>query len=325
MKYSIIVPIYNMERYLRECIDSIVKQKRTDVEVILVNDGSTDGSLAICKEYENEYSYITVLDKPNTGSMDSWIKGVELSKGEYICFVDADDSIEENYFSVIDKYVKQDKYDIILFDFTRIYKEHTSYKAVNKIEYGEIAPSVLAQIKNNYYCAHEMCSLYRWDKVIKSELIKANINKVTYRGVYFEDQITLLNLFSAEKVIYIKERLYRYRMRKSSVSHGFKYRIFNDNLKMEQQMYELAKDFGYDKKQLYYLHLYFLCHYAKNALRAPKNPEKVKVRWKDIFSVKANNQKMILLLYKLKFKSMFNFLMRKKHQKERNGEENYFD
>lgn len=323
MKYSVIIPVYNMEKYLRECIDSIVSQARTDIEIILVNDGSIDNSLAICQEYEKKYPYVNVLDKKNTGSMDSWIKGVELAQGEYICFIDADDFISKRYFSILDQYTTHGEYDMILFDFVKVYKDHELYKPVNRIDYGNMEES-LFNIKNNYY-AHEKCSLYRWDKVLKAEIIKENIKKITYRGIYFEDQVTLLNFFSIKKAIYIEEKLYCYRMRKSSVSHGFNYRIFDDNLMMEKQMLQLTKEFGYNEKHLYQLHLYFLCLYAKNALRAPKFPKKVKVTFRDIFSIGSFNRKIILLLYKLKWKSMFDFLMRKKQCQDRNETSVYFE
>ena len=98
IKYSIIIPIYNMEKYLKECLDSVVKNKREDLEVILVNDGSTDSSLNICKYYEKNYNNIIIIDKKNSGTTDTLIRGIEKARGKYTCFIDADDKITEDFW-----------------------------------------------------------------------------------------------------------------------------------------------------------------------------------------------------------------------------------
>ena len=77
MRYSVIIPIYNAEKYLAECISSVIDQNRDDVELILVNDGSIDNSLNICYDFKKKFANIIIIDKKNSGSMDSWIKGVE--------------------------------------------------------------------------------------------------------------------------------------------------------------------------------------------------------------------------------------------------------
>ena len=96
-KISLIVPVYNAEQYLSRCIDSILAQEFTDFELILVNDGSTDDSLTICRKYEDKDSRVIVLDKPNGGASSARNRGLEVAKGDYICFVDADDYVSQNY------------------------------------------------------------------------------------------------------------------------------------------------------------------------------------------------------------------------------------
>ena len=150
MKYSVIVPIYNMEKYLEECIKSVLSQNRNDVELILINDGSKDDSLSICRKYEKNNYNVKIVDKSNTGSMDSWIKGVEIAKGEYIAFLDADDFLEKNYFAKIDE-ILIDDVDIIMFDFYRKYKTYKKEMKINVLQYGKIDYNAVQDIKNNYY------------------------------------------------------------------------------------------------------------------------------------------------------------------------------
>ena len=94
---SIIIPVYNVERYLRQCIESVIAQTFEDWEVILVNDGSKDGSLAICQEYAARDNRIKMIDKPNGGPSSARNRGLDEARGEYVCFIDADDWIETNF------------------------------------------------------------------------------------------------------------------------------------------------------------------------------------------------------------------------------------
>ena len=97
---SIIIPVYNAERYLRQCIESVIAQTFEDWEMILVNDGSNDGSLAICQEYAEKDDRIRVIDKPNGGPSTARNRGLEETKGEFVYFMDADDWIEKNFLEV---------------------------------------------------------------------------------------------------------------------------------------------------------------------------------------------------------------------------------
>lgn len=97
-KVSIIVPVYNVEKYLRKCIDSLVNQTLNDIEIICINDGSTDKSLKILKEYKNKDSRIILLNQENSGQSVARNRGIEIAKGEYLGFVDPDDWIDLDYY-----------------------------------------------------------------------------------------------------------------------------------------------------------------------------------------------------------------------------------
>ena len=97
-KISIIVPIYNTEKYLKRCLDSLIKQEYENIEIILINDGSTDGSLQICEEYKNKDNRIVLIDKIHTGVSHTRNIGLENVSGDYIGFVDSDDYIDKDMF-----------------------------------------------------------------------------------------------------------------------------------------------------------------------------------------------------------------------------------
>ena len=96
-KVSVIVPVYNVEKYLRQCLDSILQQTYQNLEILIINDGSTDGSDAICREYLEKMNEYPTLQKENTGISDTRNVGIRQATGEYVTFVDSDDWIEKTY------------------------------------------------------------------------------------------------------------------------------------------------------------------------------------------------------------------------------------
>ncbi len=114
---SLIVPVYNTEKYLGECIESILDQTYTNIELILVNDGSTDSSLEICKKYKEMDNRITVVCKMNSGVSDTRNQGIANASGKYICFVDADDMIKKNYVEILYTEIIHNDIDVVFCNF----------------------------------------------------------------------------------------------------------------------------------------------------------------------------------------------------------------
>ena len=98
---SIIIPVFNVEQYLKQCLDSIVSQDCSSIEVILIDDGSTDGSATLCKDYANTYKYIKFLRKENGGVSSARNMGLQHAKGEYVAFIDSDDWVESTYIETL--------------------------------------------------------------------------------------------------------------------------------------------------------------------------------------------------------------------------------
>ena len=124
VKYSFLVPVYNVENYLKKCIESIIVQKdfTSNCELILVDDGSTDLSGEICDSFVQKYQNVTVVHQENKGLIQSRRIGIENSKGEYLIFIDSDDYIEKNLVSVIDCYIEKYTPDFLMYNY---------YKTIN--------------------------------------------------------------------------------------------------------------------------------------------------------------------------------------------------
>lgn len=120
MTYSVIIPIYNAEKTLSRCIDSLISQNYPDAEIILINDGSTDNSGAICQSYQLRYSQIVYISKENEGVSTARNVGLEIAKGKYILFVDSDDYVSDHYFQSIDSALSSSNSDLLQFSHCKV-------------------------------------------------------------------------------------------------------------------------------------------------------------------------------------------------------------
>ena len=203
---SIIVPVYNAEKYLDRCIKSIYAQTLTDYEIILVNDGSKDDSLALCRKYAESDSRITVIDKENGGAGSARNKGIELAKGEYLAFPDVDDWFEPNMYEELYYIAKKADYDIV---FSGVNNYSQDLKFLNTIN----CPSV--DFKTQDECRKNIMTLFPtttifdvpWNKLYKRELVVEN-------GIRFtdlrrcQDAVFNLDVYRCAKSVRSTEKAY---------------------------------------------------------------------------------------------------------------------
>ena len=135
-KITVVIPVYNCDKYLRRAIDSVLKQESNEYELILINDGSVDNSLNICLEYSKNDN-VKVIDIKNSGVSNARNLGIKKASGEYIIFLDADDYFNENYFKKINKILKNTDLDIIINNYFN--------------EYSKKRKKVIATKKDKYY------------------------------------------------------------------------------------------------------------------------------------------------------------------------------
>lgn len=210
MMISIIVPVYRVEEYIKECIDSILAQTYTDLEIILVDDGSPDNCGNICEDYSKKDERIKVIHKSNGGLSDARNAGIKAAKGEYIGFVDSDDWIEPNMYETLYKACSTNNADIAICGFYRDYtdKSIACVKFNNEIITGDDAVKKLidgSQIQD-----------HAWAKLYKTELWD-NIDYPV--GKNYEDVRTTYKTFiRAKRVCTVNKALYHYRQRAGSIS-----------------------------------------------------------------------------------------------------------
>lgn len=213
VELSVIVPIYNMEKYLSKCINSILIQTFSNMEILLIDDGSEDSSSEICDYYSKKDKRIKVFHKKNGGLSDAKNFGINKAIGKYITFVDSDDWIDTNMYSNMMNYIKQYHADIAICGRYIDYEDGTSTKWFNKsfLEMNNKEALISLNSFNNF----DMAS---WDKIYNRNLFK----KIRFPvGKKCEDAYTTYLLFDKSNIIiYIPECYYHYFQRNGSISRG---------------------------------------------------------------------------------------------------------
>ena len=217
IKYSFIVPVYNTEKYLKKCLDSLVNQTYKDFEIIVVNDGSTDKSSSIISKYQKKYKNIIVIDKENEGLSMARNRGVQKSSGKYIIFVDSDDYVSNKLLEEVDK--KIDDSDILRF---QIATEDEEYTKIN--EYHEEGFESMCG-----YDAFKYLSSYHFVEPAWCYVIRKNYyieNKFSFKkGVYHEDfGLIPYVIYKARKVKSIDYIGYHYVQRNGSIMNNNDYK-----------------------------------------------------------------------------------------------------
>ena len=217
-KISVIVPIYNVERYLRECVDSILAQTYTNIEIILVNDGSLDRCGDICDEYARKDNRIVVINKENGGLSDARNAGIDIASGEYLHFIDSDDWVEADMLEVL--YHNLVKHDADISCCGYFYSYVNSNKPLNDKD--EII------IFNNKQAIEQiLLDKYKtMPTIAPCKLYKRYIfNEIRYPfGKHHEDEFVIVDVLSKAHIIVIDTTpKYYYRQRKGSIVRGADY------------------------------------------------------------------------------------------------------
>lgn len=211
-KISIIVPVYNVEKYIEKCIQSILEQTFLDFELILVDDGSTDKSGYICDEYAAKDSRIKVIHKQNGGLSSARNEGLNICQGDYIGFVDSDDHIHRDMYEILYFNIKKYECEIAICE-ECIVKE---YETVENEAYDNEDIELLNNIQAlNYSYNIKNIFIHSCNKLYKKNIFE----DIRFpNGRIYEDQfITPKLLYSAEKIIYVKSKLYYYVQRDGSI------------------------------------------------------------------------------------------------------------
>lgn len=222
---SVIIPVYNVDDYIEECIESVINQNNSKIQIIIVNDGSVDNSDNIIQKYLKENKNIVYINQNNQGLSMSRNNGIKHMKGEYTMFLDGDDYLEENSIDELYKYTKKLGSDISIFGYRKVYDDNISFDKVNSNFY-ENKLYKGNTIINNMLSGN--LQGYAWNKIFKSEFIIKN-NLSFEKGVYFEDFFPIFRLIqSCNKVSFYNKVVYNYRQRISSITSTKNQKLLND-------------------------------------------------------------------------------------------------
>lgn len=242
--FSIIIPIYNVEKYLEECLQSVIYQTYTNFEVILINDGSTDKSKEICEKIILKDSRFKLINIENKGVSNARNLGIEKSIGEYLLFIDSDDYIENNTLDKINKVIAEYNIDYIIYGINKIInnkniinklsKKDEFYKSKKEIK--EILPLLINQEIINSPI-----------KVYKSKLIKENnLRFDTYLSIGEDYLFNIEYLDKIENLYYLSDILYKYIIRnENSLTQRFNINKYDELMYLNKKVYEIMSNSYY--------------------------------------------------------------------------------
>lgn len=206
---SVIIPVYNCDNYLSIILENLIKQSLKDLEIIIIDDGSTDNTSIICNKYEKEYDFISCIHKQNSGVSSARNDGIKKATGKYIYFCDADDNVSSNLLSVLVNEMEKKDADLVSCNYENFFHEKDlRFKITNNVIYftnNKYVESIIGD-KNNKIGG------YLWNKLFKREII----NKY---NIYFDEKINLIedSIFvleyckHSELIIHNESVLYGYR------------------------------------------------------------------------------------------------------------------
>lgn len=221
---TVVIPVYNVEKYLNRCIESILLQEWKNYDILLVDDGSTDRSPQICDDYVKAYDFISVIHKENGGLSEARNTGISQAKGEYVYFPDSDDWLEPDTFMALAEVLESQKFDIISFNREFVKGEEdaiVSEPEVTQVFEGKDA--FVQMLKHSYITGFANDKIYR-----KSLFIDNNI--LFPKGKYYEDLGTNYKLFlSAKKVYATNQKYYHYLIdNPDSITQSWNEKKFSD-------------------------------------------------------------------------------------------------
>lgn len=242
-KVSVIIPAYNVEDYLEECLDSIVNQSLKDIEIICINDGSTDSSLEIFNRYASIYDNIKVFSQENKGLGATRNRGIDLAEGEYIYFMDSDDILELNALEELYRLSKEKETDFIMFKLIN-FDDETKEKSRKKYYDMKKLKNMVGDNVFNYKDLGEYVfylAVSAPGKFFKSSFIE---NLRFPENILFEDKVFFVkSIFNAERVYFYDKYLYNRRIRKDSIMTGAS-KDHVDLIEIENQIFDYIKGIG---------------------------------------------------------------------------------
>ncbi|MGG0716046.1 glycosyltransferase [Robertmurraya massiliosenegalensis] len=250
VKVSIIIPVFNSEKFINRCMESVLNQTMEDIEIIVVNDGSTDRSFEILTKLEEEFDHIILLNQENSGQAIARNRAIQQATGDYLVFVDSDDFIERNMVEQMYSEAIKNKVDIVICNWNRVdvtgdvieNKDHSEYD--HKIMTRE-------EILRLFLCHdHELVEGFSFNKLIKRSILVEN--QITYPNMAYEDIPMIFSILTKiNTCLYLNQILYHYVQHHDSITHTKSIRNIEDfamaikgvkEILIQERLYEQFED-----------------------------------------------------------------------------------
>lgn len=290
---SVIVPVYNVEQYLPQCLDSLLAQTLTGLEIILVDDGSTDSSGKICDAYSEGRPHISVIHKKNGGLMSAWKTGVLQAKGEYVGFVDSDDWVESDMFAAMGEKAAETGADMVLCGLIR--EEETGskpekiYPAAGCYDRQKLRDEIFPKLINFGPMMERYISPNRVTKLFRRSLLLENLNYCDDRISLGEDLVTTFSCILDAQSFFVMDGYYpyHYRIHGSSIMGAYHPDFFEQAVLLNRQLHKIAEtkqrfDFSVQLNSDF-VGLVF-SGMEHNLMSAPKKGREIRKSMKKVFS-----------------------------------------
>lgn len=258
IKVSVIIPVYNLEKYITRCLESIINQTFKEIEILVVNDGSTDKSLDLIKEKALLDNRIIIINKDNEGISKARLSGYEKAKGEYILFVDGDDYVDKNAIEILYNTAKSNDYDIVQYKYLINYED--GIKGRNDRVLIDEKKFINKDLIKLNLLGDTIFSI--WSKFIKKDfLVKNNINLP--QNISYAEDVALTCVLSIykPKFVFIDKYLYIYNKRNNSASHKVSDNLLDIKDAMKYIKFHLNKNDLYLKYKAEYEYLVYMQSY----------------------------------------------------------------
>lgn len=243
MKVSIVIPVYNSEKYIYKCLNSITNQSYKDLEIIVINDGSVDESDNIIKDLKNTDKRIIYIEQKNSGVSAARNLGIKVSTGEYITFIDSDDTVEKDYIELLINEINKKSIDIVACGYTDIsiygaIKLNDFYNGNSTLSKDEFVSNIFNGVGGTL-----------WGKIFKSKIIKENNIKMNENIYMCEDMIFVLQYaMSCISFGAIQDNLYNYnRKNENSISSKMNFNYFNNLVIVMEKIEDILQKSNYNR------------------------------------------------------------------------------
>ena len=302
MFFSVLIPVYNTEKYLRQCVDSVLSQTEKDYEIILLNDGSTDGSAAICDKFAERYSNIRVIHKENEGLMMTRRRGFKEAKGDFFINIDSDDYlIDDNAFSLIKKKILNDNCDMVYYNYQTSFPDKDEGVDVFVMKYPDgyvFEGEKLNDLKRELCLGHRLQSM--WIKALSRNVVDIDTDyskwkQAICRGEDIFQTFALID--SAKRVGFINKSFYCYRVNDANVSNNPKIRFYDAYRAIYTRFDEYMNKWNLEDAEIDTVHRSHIHHLAKLVITTRCFYKKEKFKTWNCFVKNLDKDEFTLYMY----------------------------